>query len=303
VKVALTGASGLLGTAVTADLGAAGHDVVRLVRRAPTGPDEARWDPDAGTADLSRLAGTHAVIHLAGAGMGSRPWTPAYKRAVWDSRVTGTRTLASALARLDPPPQVLLSASGVGYYGNPGDRVLDETCPAGDTFVARLARAWEEATAAAVAAGIRVVPMRTGVVLSARGGAFGRVLPLFRLGLGGRIGSGRQFWSWVSLADYVAAVRFLLARAELAGPVNVCSPEPVTNAELTATLARALHRPAVLPVPAAAVRLPLREFGDDLLRGQRVVPRRLMDAGFRFREPDLATAVQALVGGQRRRTS
>ncbi len=293
MKVALTGASGLLGPHLIRSLRGDGHEVVRLVRRAPTGHDEARWDPQSGEVDLAALSGVDAVIHLAGANLGGRPWTPAYRRTVMDSRVSGTRTIATAVANLSPRPRVLLSASGVGYYGNPGDQVLDESAPSGDGYIAQIARRWEESTAAAADAGVRVVTMRTGVLVSGRGGDLGRLIPLFRLGLGARLGSGRQYWSWIALHDYVRAVRFLLDREDLSGAVYVCTPTPVTNAEFTKTLGRALHRPTVLAVPGFALRLPLRDFADDLLRGQRVVPRRLQDAGFTFDHPDLEPALRA----------
>ena len=293
MKVALTGASGLLGPPLIRSLRGDGHDVLRLVRRVPTAPDEVQWDPATGEVDLAALRGVDAVIHLAGANLGGRPWTPAHRRTVLDSRVSGTRTIASAMARLDPRPRVLLSASGVGYYGNPGEQVLDETRPAGDGYIAQIARQWEAETAAAADAGVRVVTMRTGVVVSGRGGALGRLVPLFRLGLGGRLGSGQQWWSWISLHDYVRVVRFLLDRDDISEPVNVCAPEPVTNAHFTKALARAVHRPAVLAVPGFALRLPLRDFADDLLGGQRVVPRRLIDAGFTFDHPDLESALTA----------
>lgn len=292
MKVALTGASGLLGPALIRSLRDDGHDVVRLVRRVPTAPDEVQWNPATGDVDLAGLTGVDAVIHLAGANLGGRPWTPAHRRTVMDSRVSGTRTIASALARMEPRPRVLLSASGVGYYGPRGAQVLDETAPAGDSYIAQIARRWEESTAAAAEAGVRVVTMRTGVVVSGRGGALAKLIPLFRLGLGGRLGSGRQYWSWIGLHDYVRAVRFLLDRDDLSGAVNVCTPEPVTNAEFTKALARAMHRPAVLAVPGFALRIPLRDFAKDLLGGQRVLPSRLLAAGFAFDEPNLDSALE-----------
>ena len=259
----------------------------------PTAADEVRWDPASGTVDLERLTDVDAFIHLAGANLGSRPWTPAYRRTVLDSRVDGTQTIATALTHLTPRPRVLLSASGVSYYGNPGVRVLDESDPLGESYIAEIARRWEESTAAAAGAGVRVVTMRTGVVMSGRGGTMGRIGPLFRLGLGGRLGSGRQYWSWIGLHDYVRAVRFLLDRDDISGPVNVCAPTPVTNAEFTKSLGRAVNRPAVFMAPGFALRFALRDFADDLLRGQRVVPRRLLDAGFTFDYPDLESALEA----------
>ena len=269
-----------------------GHDVVRLVRRVPAAPDEVQWDPATGDVELAALSGVDAVIHLSGANLGGRPWTPAYRRTVLDSRVSSTRTIASALARLEPRPRVLLSASGVGYYGNAGDQVLDETAPAGDGYITQIVAGVGGETVTAVDAGVRVVTMRTGVVVSGRGGALGRLIPLFKLGVGGRLGSGRQYWSWIGLHDYVRAVRFLLDRDDISGAVNVCAPTPVTNAEFTKALGRVLHRPTVLVVPGFALRLPLRDFAKDLLGGQRVVPARLLDAGFTFDEPTLDSALE-----------
>lgn len=293
MKVVLTGASGLLGPALAASWTADGHDVLRLVRRAPTGPDEARWDPVAGTVDPGALRGADLVVHLAGVGLGDRPWTPAHRRAVMDSRVQGTTTIARAVADLDVP--ALFSMSGVGFYGNHGDTPVDESSPAGDTYIAEIARRWEQSTEPAAGAGSRVVLLRTAVVLSARGGAYGRLLPIFRLGLGGRIGSGRQWWSWVTLADYVRAVRFLADHAELAGPVNVAAPVPLTNAEMTRAMGRVLHRPTVTWVPGFALKVPLRDFATDLLGGQRVLPRRLMDAGFSFSDPEFEPALRRVL--------
>ena len=302
MKVVLTGASGLLGPALAASLRADGHDVVRLVRREPAGPDEARWDPAGGTVDTAALHGAAAVVHLAGVGLGDKPWTAAHRRAVLDSRVEGTTTIARAVAEHGVP--VLVSASGVGYYGNPGDQVLDEESPRGSTYIADIAAAWEAATEAAVAGGARVVLARTAVVLSAKGGAYGRLLPLFRLGLGGKIGSGRQWWSWITLDDYLRSVRFVLDRDELAGPVNLSAPEPLTNADMTAAMGRVLHRPTVFTAPGWAMKLPLRDFAEDLLGGQRVLPRRLLDAGFAFAHPTFEPALrEVLAQGHPRTTS
>lgn len=299
MKVVLSGASGLLGRALVSSLRADGQEVVRLVRRPAAAPDEAQWDPQGGHLDPATLAGADAVIHLAGPGMGDRPWTPARKRMLLDDRVSATRTISAAMAAADPPPRVLLSMSGIGYYGNPGDQLVTEDAPQGDSYVAQIAAAWESSTAAAADAGIRVVRMRTGVVLSAKGGAFGRLLPIFRWGIGGRLGTGRQWWSWVALPDFVAAVRFLLDHDEIDGPVNVTAPEPIRNADLTRAMGRVLHRPTFTFVPGFALKLPLRDFADDLLGGQRGVPQRLLAAGFTFQHPSFEPALRALLSEPR----
>lgn len=301
MKVVLTGASGLLGPALASSFRSDGHQVVRLVRRPPSAPDEARWDPVGGTVEATALHGADLVVHLAGVGLGDRPWTPDHKRAVMDSRVQGTTTISRAVAEHGVPTMV--SASGVGYYGNPGDTECDEDSPRGTTYVADVAATWEASTEPAVAGGARVVPVRTGVVLSAKGGAYGRLLPLFRLGLGGKIGSGRQWWSWVTRDDYVRAVRFVVD-SDLSGPVNVTAPEPLTNADMTAAMGRVLHRPTVFTAPGWAMRLPLRDFAEDLLGGQRVVPRRLLEAGFEFAHPTFEPALrETLAQGHPRTTS
>jgi len=301
VKVVLTGASGLLGPALAASFRADGHQVVRLVRRPPSAPDEARWDPEAGTVDAAALTGAEVVVHLAGVGLASRPWTPDHRRAVMDSRVQGTTTIARAAALHGVP--TLVSASGVGYYGNPGDAVCDEDSPRGTTYIADIAAAWEASTEPAAEAGVRVVPVRTGVVLSAKGGAYGTLLPLFRLGLGGKVGSGRQWWSWIALDDYVRAVRFVV-ESDLSGAVNVTAPEPLTNAEMTTAMGRVLHRPTIFTAPGWAMKVPLRDFAADLLGGQRVVPRRLLEAGFVFAHPTFEPALrEVLATGHPRTTS
>jgi uncharacterized protein (TIGR01777 family) len=298
VKVVLTGGSGLLGNALRDSLRADGHHVVRLVRREPQASDEARWDPASGTVDPTALPNADAVVNLAGPGLGDRPWTPGYKREVLEARVTATRTIATAMAAAEPRPRTLLTSSAVGYYGNPGDTVLAEDSPTGDTYLARIAREWEGAAAPARDAGIRVAYLRTAVVVSATGGAFGRrLLPLWRLGLGGRIGSGRQWMSWVTLDDWVAAVRFLLEHDDLDGPFNISAPHPIRNAELTKAIGRVVHRPAVLWVPGPALTLPMRDFARDLLGGQRVVPERLEEAGFAFGHREFESALRDVLAG------
>lgn len=294
----MTGASGLIGTALVPHLRRRGHDVVRLVRRAPAAADEVRWEPGApGGVDLAGLGHLDAAVHLAGAGVGDRRWTPAYKREIVASRVDGTTTLARALAAMHPRPAVLVSASAIGFYGDTGERPVDESAPQADTFLAGVVRAWEAAADPARAAGIRVVHPRTGLLLSPRGGALGRLLPLLRLGLGGPLGSGGQFWSWITMADEVAALTFLVERDGLAGPVNLTAPHPERNRDVVAALAHALRRPAVLPVPAAALRLVLGEFAGEVLASQRVLPAALSGAGFTFRHPGIGAAAADLVAG------
>ncbi|MFC0037219.1 TIGR01777 family oxidoreductase [Actinomadura rayongensis] len=284
MRVAVSGASGLIGAALAESLAGDGHEVVRLVRRAARRAGEVGWDP---FGEVGALTGVDAVVHLAGAGIGERRWTSAYKREIYDSRVRGTATLASALARMGEPPRVFVSGSAVGFYGDAGERVLTEDDPAGGDFLARVCRDWEGAAGAAADAGIRTVRIRTGLVVSSRGGAFGRMLPLFRLGLGGPLGGGRQYWSLISLADEVAAIRHVIDTPAVSGPVNLVCPDPVTNREVTASLGRALHRPAVLPVPGPALRLALGEFArTGVLASQRVVPKRLLASGFTFAHPD-----------------
>jgi uncharacterized protein (TIGR01777 family) len=295
VRVVVTGASGLIGTALVDNLRADGHDVVRLVRRQPRGRDERQWDPATRTIDDDALEGADAVVHLAGAGIGDHRWTDGYRRTIRNSRVQGTATIARAIAATDPPP-ALLCGSAVGWYGDTGEEATDETGPAGRGFLAGVVRDWEAAADPAREAGARVAHLRTGVVLATRGGALGKVLPLFRLGLGGRLGSGRQWMSWIALPDHVAATRFLLDRADLDGAINVTAPEPVRNRDYTAAVARAAHRPALAPVPAGALRLALGGFADEgVLVSQRVLPARLEAAGFGFTYDDVDAALAALV--------
>jgi uncharacterized protein (TIGR01777 family) len=295
MKLALTGASGLIGTALAAALAGAGHDLVRLVRREPTGPGEARWDIDAGTIDEAALTGVEAIIHLAGENVGQR-WSAAARDRIRGSRVEGTRLIAETAARLPARP-VLLCASAIGYYGVRGDEVLDESAARGTGFLAEVVEAWEGAATPAREAGLRTVHMRQGVVLSRHGGALQRMLPPFKLGAGGRIGSGHQWWSWVSLDDIVASYLFALEHP-LEGPVNVVAPGAVRNGQFVKALGKALHRPAVFPLPAVAVRMAFGEMGEEmLLGGQRVLPAKLEDAGFAFAQPDVDSGLaQALAG-------
>ncbi|MBI5710784.1 MAG: TIGR01777 family protein [Candidatus Eisenbacteria bacterium] len=298
-RVVVSGAGGLIGAALVPALAAAGHAVVRLVRRPPRVPDEILWDPGRGSLDPRALEGCDAVVHLAGAPLAAR-WTAARRRAVRESRVAGTRLLAQRLAALERPPRVLLSASAMGIYGDRGDAVLTEESAPGSGFLPDLCRAWEEAAAPAVARGIRVVHPRTALVLAPRGGALARLLPAFRLGLGGPVGRPGAWWSWIALDDLVAALRFALAAESLSGPFNAASPQPVRSAEFARTLARVLRRPALLPVPAAVLRLAFGAMAEEtLLASVRLAPARLAAAGFAFRFPALEDALRHVLRASR----
>ena len=300
MRIAVTGSTGLIGTAVVAALRDGGHRVIRLVRRTPASEDEIAWDPLAPTGGLApgALDGLDAAVHLAGANVAGRRWTAAYKEEIRASRVRGTRALAGALAAASAPPSVLLSGSAIGWYGDTGGREVDESSPAGSGFLPDVVREWEAAARQAEEAGIRVVTMRSGVVMSRRGGVLARMLPPFRLGLGARLGSGTQVMSWITLADYAAIVSFLLARPEITGPVNLTTPHPVTNAEFTSALAAAVHRPGLLFLPEQALKLALGGVSSDILASARVMPRRLEAAGYRFRFPDLPAALAAELAAQ-----
>jgi uncharacterized protein (TIGR01777 family) len=293
MRIAVSGAGGLIGGALAADLAGDGHEVVRLVRHAPEKAGEVRWDPEAGTVDTEGLAGCDAVVHLAGAAIGARRWTEERKKVLRDSRVAGTAALARAVASLPAPPSVLVCGSAVGYYGDTGDRWVDEDAPAGEGFLADLVVDWEAAAEPAREAGIRTVHARTGLVVARTGGAWAPLFPIFRAGLGGRLGNGRQFWSFISLADEVAALRFLIDTPALSGPVNLTAPQPLTNREITRAMGRVLHRPTLAAVPAPVLRAVLGEFAGDVLGSQRVRPRRLLDAGFGYRHPEIELAVRA----------
>ncbi|MFL6180253.1 MAG: TIGR01777 family oxidoreductase [Actinomycetes bacterium] len=291
MKVAITGASGLIGSAVGESLTADGHTVLRLVRRAASEPDEVQWDPLGGTVDLEALAGIDAVVHVAGAGVGDKRWTASYKRQIRDSRVLGTQTIARAMARLDPQPQVLVSGSAIGYYGDTGQEPADESSPAGDGFLSKVVVAWESSTAPASEAGIRVVTPRSGLVVAPHGGAWGRLWPLFRFGVGGRLGGGDQYWSFVSLRDEVRAFRRMLDDPSMAGAYNVTAPNPVTNREMTEAMAEIVHRPAFAHVPSFVLKSVLGEMSSEVLGSLRVLPTRLLEAGFEFLDPTINDAL------------
>lgn len=292
MRVAVTGASGLIGTALVPHLESAGHAVTRFVRRAASAGEQ-QWD--GASLDPAQLDGIDAVVHLSGAGVGDRRWSPSYKQEVLSSRVVSTTAVADAVAAAGTP--VLLSASAVGFYGDTGDRLTDESGPRGDGFLAAVCEAWEAATAAAENSA-RVVHLRTGIVLSSSGGALGRQLPVFRAGLGAPLGSGRQWLPWITLRDEVAAIGYLLT-AEVSGPVNLVAPNPVTNREFTKALGRAVHRPTLpIGVPGSVLRAGLGEFAGELLTGQRLRPSVLLDAGFGFSDIELGSALDDLVQGQ-----
>ncbi len=296
MRVLVSGASGLIGKALTATLVGRGDRVIRLVRRPPVGLDEVAWDPKQGSFDRSCAEGADAVVHLAGEGVGSGRWSAKRKAEIRSSRVDGTRLLAEGLSRLETPPRVLVVASAVGFYGSGGDQEKTEKSPPGGGFLSEVCQAWEAAAELAVASGIRVVQLRLGLVLSATGGALSQMLTPFRLGLGGRLGDGRQWTSWTTIDDVVRIVEEALDDHRLRGPVNAVSPEPVTNADFTRTLARVLRRPALLPVPSFALRLAFGEMADELLlSGSRVVPKVLEEAGFQFAYPELEGALRHLL--------
>jgi uncharacterized protein len=307
MKVAVTGSSGLIGTALVRSLRSDGHQVIRLVRRPPRSDDEVRWDPRAADAGLAAapgaLEGIDACVHLAGAGVASRRWTSRYKAEVRASRVLGTRALAGVLARLGSPPATLVAASAIGWYGDTGGREVDETAPAGTTFLARLVRDWEAAADPAAEAGIRVVHPRSGLVLTPAGGLLARLLPLARLGVCPRFASGRQAMSWISLSDEIGAIRFLLDRQDITGPVNLTVPEPVTNSAFTVALNTVAGRRDLpwLRVPAPLLRLGLGEASVELLTSTRVIPARLTAAGYPFRHPALPEALAAELSQQPRK--
>lgn len=288
-KIAITGASGLIGSALVGDLRDKGHEVLRLVRRPVASADEVQWDPKNESIDIASLTGVSAVINLAGAGVGDKRWTSSYKNEILNSRVSSTHTIATAVEELKP--DVFISASAIGWYGETGDRAVTEVDRGGDDFLAGVCEQWE--AAADLAPSVRTVKIRTGVVLDPTGGALGKMLPLFKFGVGGKLGSGKQWWSWITLHDQIRAIQFLMD-SDLSGPVNITAPNPATNSEFTAALARALHRPALLPVPGIALKLALGGFSSELLGSSKVIPEKLSAAGFVFDYPHVAPALTAL---------
>ncbi|HOT51030.1 MAG TPA: TIGR01777 family oxidoreductase [Candidatus Hydrogenedentes bacterium] len=294
MKIIVSGASGLIGTALVADQMAAGHEVVRLVRaHRPETSGVACWNPEAGELDPCILDKADAMVHLSGENIAQGRWSAARKARIRDSRVKSTECVVQALLHAANPPKTFLCASAIGFYGSRGDERLTETSGPGTGFLAEVCQAWETATHPASDRGIRVVNLRFGMVLSGAGGALRAMLPAFRLGMGGIVGNGRQYMSWIAIDDLVAAIRLLLHNESLSGPVNIVSPHPVANSAFTKTLGRILHRPAIIPVPAFAIRLALGEMADALLlSSQRVEPARLLGAGFAFQYPDLEAALK-----------
>jgi uncharacterized protein (TIGR01777 family) len=288
-RIAVTGSSGLIGSALVGHLKEQGYEVQRLVRRKATTSEEISWDPAAGTVDLDALEGVYGVIHLAGAGVGDKRWTKSYRATILNSRLLGTTAIAHAVEKVKP--SVFISASAIGYYGETGNRAVTETDRVGDDFLATVCREWE--AAADLAGSVRTVKIRTGLVLDPVGGALGRMLPLFRLGVGGKLGSGKQWWSWITLHDEINAITHLL-NSSISGPVNLTSPFPVTNQEFTGTLARSLHRPALFPVPGFALKVALGGFSTEILGSKKVLPSVLSEDGFAFDYPHLTGALAAL---------
>ena len=289
-RIAITGASGLIGSALVGHLKSEGHTVQRLVRRATVAPDEIQWDPKTGYVDIEALRGVDAVIHLAGVGVGDKRWTKRYKSEILNSRLLGTTAIANAVAEVKP--QVFISASAIGWYGDSGNRAVVESDSVGNDFLAAVCREWEGA--ADLAGDVRTVKLRTGLVLDPTGGALGRMLPLFRFGLGGKLGSGKQWWSWITLHDVVRAIIFALEHP-ISGPVHLTTPNPVTNQEFTAALARAMNRPALFPAPAIALKIALGGFASEVLGSKKVIPNALSDAGFVWDYPHITNALTALI--------
>ena len=289
-KIAVTGASGLIGSALCAQLKSDGHQVIKVVRRAARVADEVSWNPLKGEIDLAGLEGADAVFHLAGAGVGDKRWSAAYRSEILNSRLLSTSTIANACEQIQP--EVFISASAIGYYGETGDRSVTETDRGGEDFLSIVCREWE--LVANQAPSVRTVKLRTGLVLDPTGGALGRMLPIFKFGLGGKLGSGKQWWSWITLHDQIRAMIFLM-NSKIEGPVNITSPNPVTNQQFTAALARALKRPAFFPAPAFALRAVLGGFSTEILGSKRVMPKVLLDNDFEFDYPHLLAALTELV--------
>ena len=291
MRIGITGASGLIGSALATSLQRGGHHVVRFVRRDTTDPAEIPWQPGR-VLNPALLEGLDAVVHLAGAGVGDKRWTDAYKQEILRSRVDGTTTIAEAMAKATEGPRILICGSAIGYYGDTGDRPTDETGPKGAGFLADVVQQWEAAANPAINAGLRVAFARTGLVVSSKGGAWQKLFPIFKAGLGGKLGSGSQYWSPISLDDEIRALRYLIDE-DLQGPVNLVGPNPLTNAEVTKIMGEVLKRPAIIPVPGFALKAVLGEFAEDTLASQRIIPRALSQAGFQWQQADMRDMIEA----------
>ena len=291
MRIGITGASGLIGSALATSLQRGGHHVVRFVRRDTTDPAEIPWQPGR-VLNPALLEGLDAVVHLAGAGVGDKRWTDAYKQEILRSRVDGTTTIAEAMAKATEGPRILICGSAIGYYGDTGDRPTDETGPKGAGFLADVVQQWEAAANPAINAGLRVAFARTGLVVSSKGGAWQKLFPIFKAGLGGKLGSGSQYWSPISLDDEIRALRYLIDE-DLQGPVNLVGPNPLTNAEVTKIMGEVLKRPAIIPVPGFALKAVLGEFAEDTLASQRIIPRALSQAGFQWQQADMREMIEA----------
>jgi len=292
MRIVIGGSSGLIGTELVESLRKDGHDVLRLVRRKPVASSEIYWNPAAGELDVAQLSGCNVIINLAGAGVGDSRWTDKYKALILSSRVDSTSLLAKAAAEIKP--DVFIAGSAIGWYGDTADQQVDETSPAGTGFLADVVVAWEKAAQPASAAGIRVVNIRTGLVAAKNGGAWSRLLPIFKLGAGGKLGSGKQYWSFISMRDEIAAIKFVISDSKISGPVNLTAPEPATNNEVTKAMSKVFNRPSLFPVPAFVLKSILGEFSQEVLGSARVVPQVLINAGFIFQDPDIESAMRTL---------
>ena len=292
MRIVIGGSSGLIGTELVDSLRKDGHEVLRLVRRKSVASSEIYWNPAAGELDFSQLIGCEVFINLAGAGVGDSRWTDKYKALILSSRVDSTSLLAKAAAEVKP--KVFIAGSAIGWYGDTADQQVDESTPAGTGFLAEVVVAWEKAAEPARTAGIRVVNIRTGLVASKKGGAWSRLLPIFKLGAGGKLGSGKQYWSFISMRDEIAAIKFVISNSQITGPVNLTAPEPATNAEVTKAMSKVFNRPALFPVPAFALKTLLGEFSQEILGSARVIPKVLLDSGFEFQDPNIESAMRTL---------
>jgi uncharacterized protein (TIGR01777 family) len=292
MRIVIGGSSGLIGTELVESLRQDGHEVLRLVRRKPSASSEIYWNPAAGELDFQQLSGCDVIINLAGAGVGDNRWTDKYKSLILSSRVDSTALLAKAAVEVKP--SVFVAGSAIGWYGDTADRKVDESSPAGTGLLAEVVVAWEQAAQLARAAGVRVVHIRTGLVAAKSGGAWSRLLPIFKLGAGGKLGSGKQYWSFISMRDEIAAIKFVIANSQISGPVNLTAPEPATNADVTKAMSKVFNRPALFPVPAFVLKSLLGEFSQEVLGSARVIPQVLMNAGFAFQDPNIESAMRTL---------